>query len=191
MFYILIGSLGFLVLQFLAIFSLKRIPRVKPITWIVGSGLVIYSLTMICLQPDKLLLPVWSGWIGWGLFPISLSLLAYSLFVNLPFRKTYITTYLEGELVTTGLYTIVRHPWIYGFALLLLSLVLISKASLLLIASLIWIPLDILLLVIQDKLLFGKMFEKYDTYRQKTPMLLPNKRSVNAFIKSLRQDSVR
>jgi protein-S-isoprenylcysteine O-methyltransferase Ste14 len=191
MFYILIGSLGFLVLQFLAIFSLKRIPRVKPITWIVGSGLVIYSLTMIWLQPDKLLLPTWSGWIGWGLFPISLSLLAYSLFVNLPFRKTYITTHLEGELVTTGLYTIVRHPWIYGFALLLLSLVLISKASLLLIASLIWIPLDILLLIIQDKLLFGKMFKKYDTYRQKTPMLLPNKRSVNAFIKSLRQDSVR
>jgi len=188
MIYIAIGSLGFLVIQLLAIASLKRIPRVKPGIWILGSGLIVYALTMVCLQPDKLLLPMWSTWLGWGLLSISLFLLAYSLFINLPFRKTYITTGIGNELVTNGLYTLVRHPWVHCFTLLLLSLVLVSKSSLLLIASPIWTSLYILLIVIQDKFLFGRMFDEYDTYRQETPMLLPNRRSVNAFISSLRQD---
>ena len=188
MIYIAIGILGFLIIHLFDINSLKRIPGAKPCTWSLGSGLVVYSLTMICLSPDKLLLPAWSTWLGWGLLSISLFLLVYSMFINLPFRKTYVATGVSNDLVTTGLYALVRHPWVHGFTLVLLSLVLVSRSSLLLIASPIWIFLDILLVVLQDKLVFGRMFDGYDAYRQETPMLLPNRRSVNAFISSLRQD---
>jgi len=188
MIYIAIGAFGFLVIHLFDIVSLKRIPGAKPGIWILGSGLLIYSLTMICFAPGKLLLPMWSTWLGWALLSISLLLLIYSLFINLPFRKTYIATGVGDKLITTGLYALVRHPWVHCFTLLLLSLVLVSRSSLLLIASPIWILLYILLVVIQDKFLFGRMFDGYDTYRQETPMLLPNRRSVNAFISSLRQD---
>jgi protein-S-isoprenylcysteine O-methyltransferase Ste14 len=125
--------------------------------------------------------------LGWGLLSISLFLLAYSLFINLPFRKTYIATGVGDKLITTGLYALVRHPGVYCFTLLMLSLVLISRSSLLLIASPIWILLDILLVAIQDKLFLSRMFDGYDNYKRETPMLLPNRRSVNAFISSLRQ----
>ena len=161
--------------------------RVKPFSWILGNGLLIYALTMVCLQSDKLLLPIWATWLGWVLLSISLFLLIYSLFINLPFRSTYITTGVGDKLIKTGMYALVRHPGVYWFTLLLLSLVLVSKSSLLLIASPIWILLDILLVFIQDKFLFGKMFKRYNDYRRETPMLLPNRRSVNAFISSLRQ----
>ena len=158
MIYIVIGSLGFLIIHLLDIVSLKRVPGAKPFTWILGSGLLVYSLIMICLAPDKLLLPIWSTWLGWALLSLSLILLIYSLFINLPFRKTYITTGVGDKLTTTGLYALVRHPWVHCFTLLLLSLVLVSRSSLLLMASPIWILLYILLVVIQDKFLLIQIY---------------------------------
>ena len=187
MIYIAIGALGFLVIHLFDIVSLKRIPGAKPCTWILGSGLLAYSVIMICLAPDKLPLPLWSTWPGYGLLCISLFLLTHSLFIKLPFRKTYIATGVGDRLITTGLYALVRHPWVHCFTLLLLSLVLVSRSSLLLVASPIWILLYILLVVIQDKFLFGRMFAGYDTYRQETPMLLPNRRSISAFVNSVKQ----
>jgi len=104
MIYIVIGSLGFLIIHLLDIVSLKRVPGAKPLTWILGSGLLAYSLIMVCLAPDKLPLPIWSTWLGWALLSVSLFLLIYSLFITLPFRKTYITTGVGNKLITTGLY---------------------------------------------------------------------------------------
>jgi len=187
MIYIALGAFGFLIIHLFDIVSLKRIPGAKPGIWILGSGLLIYSLMMACLQSDKLLLPMWSAWLGWGLLFVSFSLLVYSLFINLPFRKTYVATGVGDKLIKTGLYALVRHPWVHCFTLFLLSLVLVSRSSLLLVASPIWILLYILLVVIQDKFLFGRMFDGYDSYRHETPMLLPNRRSIRAFVNSVKQ----
>ena len=185
--YVTIGALGFLVIHLFDIVSLKRISGAKPVTWILGSGLFVYALINVCLQSDKLLLPVWTTWLGWGLLSVSILLLIYSLFINLPFRKTYIATGVGDKLITTGLYALVRHPGVHWFILFMLSLILVSKSSMLLIASLIWILLDIVLVVFQDKFIFGRMFASYASYRKETPMLVPNRRSINAFINSLKQ----
>jgi hypothetical protein len=40
--------------------------------------------------------------------------------------------------------------------------------------------------VIQERFFFGKMFEDYDGYKRETPMLIPSRRSIRAFIDSLR-----
>ena len=187
MIYIVVGIFGFIVVHLFDIVSLKRIPSgVKPLTWILGSGLLGYSFIMMSLAPDKLLLPLWSTWLGWGLLLLSAFLLVYSLFINLPFRKTYIATGVSDKLITTGLYALVRHPWIHWFILILLSLILVSRSSLLLIAAPIFILLNILLVVIQDKFFFGRMFAEYDRYRKKTPMLIPNRKSINACVRTLK-----
>ena len=187
MIYVAVGCLGFLLIHFLDIVSLKRLPIVKPFAWILGSGLLVYALAMGWLRSDKLALPLWPTWLGWLLLTLSLLLLVYSLFLNLPFRKTYIATGVGDKLITTGLYALVRHPGVHCFILLLLSLILVSKSSLLLIIAPIFILLDVLLTVVQDKFFFGRMFDGYDSYRQETPMLVPNRRSLNAFITSLKQ----
>ena len=187
MVYIIIGCLGFLVVHLFDIVSLKRLPGAKPFIWILGSGLLVYALAMACLQPDKLPLSLWHTWLGWALLSISLFLLLYSLFINLPFRKTYIATGVSDELIRTGLYTLIRHPGVHWFILVTLSLILVSKSSLLLIAAPIFILLDIVLVIVQDKFLFDRMFADYDSYRQETPMLVPNRQSINAFINSLKQ----
>jgi protein-S-isoprenylcysteine O-methyltransferase Ste14 len=187
MIYIVLGGLGFLSVQLLDIVSLKRIPVVKPITALVGNGLLVFSIIMLCLSPDKLALPVWSSWLGWVILPISLSMLIYSLYINLPFAKTYVATGVGDKLITSGLYALVRHPGVHWFSLLLLALVLVSSSRLMLIAAPIWVLLDIILVAIQDRFFFGRMFAGYDNYRRQTPMLIPNRRSLSAFINSLRQ----
>ena len=189
MIYIAIGALGFLVIHLFDLVSLKRLAGAKPFTWIVGSGLVVYGLAMTCLQSDKLLLPIWLAWLGWGLFSISLLLLLYSLFINLPFRKTYIATGVSDKLIKTGMYALVRHPGVPWLILLMLSLILVSRSSLMLIAAPIFVLLDIVLVIVQDKFIFGRMFDGYDSYRQETPMLVPNRQSINVFINSLKQQS--
>jgi protein-S-isoprenylcysteine O-methyltransferase Ste14 len=186
MIYIAIGSLGFLVIHLFDIFCLKRIPVAKPATWLVGGGLLIYSLIMISLAPNKLPLPAWSTGIGWGLLLIATSLLAYSLFINLPFRKTYVATGVGDKLVVTGLYSLVRHPGVHWFIITMLALVLVTRSQLMLIAAPVFILLDIILVVIQDKFFFRRIFRDYDRYRRETPMLLPNRKSIDTFKKGLR-----
>ena len=187
MIYIALGILGFITVHLFDIVSLKRIPSgVKPCVWIVGSGLLAYSLIMLCLQSNILPLPIWSTWLGWGLLTFSLSLLIYSLFVNLPFRKTYVAAGVGDRLIKTGLYALVRHPGVMWFTLFMLSLILVSKSTLLLIAAPIFILLDTVLVIVQDKYFFIRMFDGYINYQKQTPMLVPNRRSLNAFIRGLR-----
>ncbi len=185
MIYVAVGIFGFIVIHFFDIVSLKRIRGAKPVTWVIGSGLLVYSLIMMSLAPDRLPLPIWSTWLGWGLLLIALCVLIYSLFINLPFRKTYIATGVGDKLITTGLYALVRHPGVHWFTLAMIALVLVSRSVLLLIAAPILILLDILLVFVQDRFFFGRMFDGYDSYRRVTPMFLPNWQSVNAFIEGL------
>jgi protein-S-isoprenylcysteine O-methyltransferase Ste14 len=159
----------------------------KPLTVLVGNGLLVFSTIMLCLSPDKLVLPAWSSWLGWGLLPIAVSMLIYSLFINLPFDKTYVATGVGDKLITSGFYALVRHPWVHGFTLLMVALILVSRSSLMLIAAPIWVLLDIILVAIQDRFFFGRMFADYENYRRQTPMLIPNRRSISAFIDSLKQ----
>ena len=187
MVYIALGCLGFLVIHLADIVSLKRLPGAKPFSWIVGSGLLVYAIVMVCLQPGNPSIPTAVTYIGGILAIISFSILISSLFLSLPFQKTYIATGVNDKLVTTGFYSLVRHPGVIWYALFMLSLVLIFKSNLLLLTAAVFIFLDTVLVVVQDRFIFSRIFTGYDTYRQNTPMLLPNRRSINAFVNSFKQ----
>jgi protein-S-isoprenylcysteine O-methyltransferase Ste14 len=187
MVYIILGCLGFLIVHLFDIVALKRLPAAKPIIWFSGIGLFIYAIVMICLQSNTLILPAWSTGLGWALLSISFALLLYALFINLPFIKTYISTGVPDELVKTRMYALVRHPGVIWFVLLIFALILVSKSSLLLIAAPIFILLDIVLVVFQDKYFFGRMFDSYDSYRGETPMLIPSRESIGAFTDSVKR----
>jgi len=192
MIYIAAGILGLIIIHIFDIVSSRKISsEVKPCVWIMGSGLLGYSIVMLCLESNILPLPLWVTWLGWGLLTLSLFLLVYSLFINLPFHKTYIATGTGDKLVKSGFYALVRHPWIHCFTLVLVSLILVSKSSLLLIAAPIFILLGVVLVIVQDKFFFVRMFDGYRQYQQETPMLVPNRRSINAFIEGLRLDRVK
>jgi len=185
--YILAGIAGFLLIHLCELATIKRIPAARAILWVLGGGVLVYALVMTSLWPHKLALPIWATWLGWVLLTISALLLAYSLFVNLPFRKTYLANGAGEKLITGGLYALVRHPGVLWFTLLTLSLVLVTRSFLLLIAAPIFIVLNIVTVIVEDTLFFGRMFAGYESYRRQTPMLVPNRKSIKAFINSIRQ----
>ena len=185
MFYVVVGCFGFLVIHLFDIIAMQKWRFLKPVTWVTGNALLLFSLGKLSLQSNRLAMPTWSTWLGWTLFVISSSLLIYSLFVNLPFRKTYVSTGIGDQLVTNGLYALVRHPGVHWFSLALLALALVSKSAALLAAVPLFIFLDIVLVVIQDKFFFTRMFRGYARYQQETPMLIPNRQSIKTFINSL------
>lgn len=188
MIYIGIGVLGFIVIHLFDLVSLKRIPfGVKPIVWMAGFAILFLSLIKMCLQSNSLPLPDSMVWVGWLLLAVSLMMITFALFINLPFRKTYVNTGVGDKLIKTGLYALVRHPGIYWVALFFFSLVFISKSYIMLIAAPIFVFLNTALVIVQDKYFFPKMFTGYDEYQQETPMLVPNRRSIRAFISSLKR----
>lgn len=185
--YIAIGFLGFLVAYLFDVVSLMRIPGAKQGVGIVAAGLISYATVMVCLKSERFELPIWLVSLGSVLFFMSVVLIIYSVFINLPFHKTYVAPGVGDKLIKTGTYALARHPGVLWYVLVLISLIMISRSKLLLIAAPIWLALDILHVTIQDRLFFGKMFKGYDDYRRETPMLIPNRRSISACLKTLRQ----
>ncbi len=188
MVYILLAVLGLLVIHLFDIVSLKGLRFVKPLTWAAGSGLLIWAIIMICREPARLSLPDWSLVLGWVLFVISAPLLVVSLFTNLPFYRTYVRAGVGERLVTSGLYSLVRHPGVPALTLLLAAVLLVSRARLMLAALPVLVGVDIALVYIQDRFIFGRMFAGYAEYRRRTPMLIPNRQSISDFIGSFRNE---
>jgi protein-S-isoprenylcysteine O-methyltransferase Ste14 len=187
MIYILIGCLAFLIGHTCDIIALKKIPWMKPAVWITGSVLFAYTLVMLSTQSNTLPLPLWTVWPGWILFTVSSAFFIYSLFINLPFRKTYVAAGIGDKLIRNRLYSLTRHPGVIFFTLFLISLVLISRSYIMLSATPVFILLDIILVVIQDKVFFVRMFAEYREYQKVTPMLFPNRQSISTFINSIKQ----
>jgi protein-S-isoprenylcysteine O-methyltransferase Ste14 len=187
MLYLALAIIGFLVICLADPTAGGRLPFLKPILWVTGLALIAYSAVEAALWPDKLILPQWTHWLGWGLLIVTLCLIVYGLTINLPFRRTYFASGLGDRLVTTGLYALVRHPWVHFSILMIVALVLISASRLLVLASPAILLTELVSVWVQDRFFFGKMFPGYDKYRQTTPMLIPNRRSIRAFLNSKRE----
>jgi protein-S-isoprenylcysteine O-methyltransferase Ste14 len=175
------------VIHIVDIVSLKKIPLLKPAIWVIGIGIGLYGIIKLCLSADKLSFPEWSIVFGWILLIIAVFVFLSALFINLPFRKTYIETGVGDKLVKTGLYSLARHPGVIALCMLLVSLILVSGSKQILIAAPIFMLIDILLVVLQDRIFFPRMFKSYNEYRKEIPMLIPNKQSIGVFIRYLRE----
>jgi len=184
--YVLLGVLGFLIGYSLELRSVQKLPGAKPILGTVACGLLALSMGMAALHGGRLWLPSWLSALGGGILPAALFLLVHSLFLELPFRGTYIGPGQGPRLVTTGTYALVRHPTVLWYGLLLLSLLLLTRSQLLLMALPLWIALDILWVVLQERSSLPRAFPGYQHYRQATPMLIPNSQSMRACLGSLR-----
>ncbi len=177
--YILFGIAGFLVAYLFDLVSLRKTPYAKQAIELIAIGLVVYAHIMVCARGDTLMLPASFPCAGWTLFGLASLALIYSLFVEIPFRRTYVAEGVGDKLVTSGTYALVRHPGVLWYTLLLISLILISKHRLALLAAPIWLLMDVLHVWIQDRFFFPRMFPDYSRYQRETPMLVPNRASLS------------
>jgi protein-S-isoprenylcysteine O-methyltransferase Ste14 len=148
--YIVIGIAAFLVFHLLDVASMKQHAWAKPVTWVAGSLAFIYAMVMASVTGEKFNLPLVLVASGWLLLAAGAALVLYSLFVNLPFKKTYINPGVGDELVTSGLYSLVRHPGVYGLVMVMAAAALVSRSELMFSAALVWTATDIAVVTIQD-----------------------------------------
>ncbi len=177
--YILLGIAGFFVAYLFDFVSLRKIPYAKQAIGLVAACLTGYSHLMVCIRGDRLPWPVGFSYAGWPLFFLAGLALIYSLFLEIPFKRTYVVEGIGNKLVTTGTYALVRHPGVLWYALLLISLIFISRRQLMLFAAPLWLLMDVLYVWIQDRFFFPQMFPDYTRYRRETPMLIPNRASLS------------
>ena len=183
---VLLGALGYLTALGVDVAALAGLGRGKQLAGLLSAGLMGYALMRAALAQSKLALPAILAWVGWPLLLVATALLVYSLFLEIPFRRTYVEAGASFALVRTGTYALTRHPGVLWLALLLVALLLVSRSRLLLWAGPIWLGLDVLAVSIQDRCSLPRQFSDYPEYRQETPMLLPTLTSVRRFWRTLR-----
>jgi len=186
MIYIVVGAIGFLFAYIFDWASLKKFWRTKQIVGLLAVVLIVYATIMVCITPIKIDLPGFVLPLGIIILLIAAFLLIYSLFIEIPFRATYTKRGSSNQLITSGTYALVRHPGILWFTLFYLGLTLLFPSTTIIIATIVWIIMDVIYVVLQDKLFFPKMFTEYGSYQKLTPFLIPNKRSVCACLESIR-----
>jgi len=185
MFYIILGSTAFLFLFLFDFYTLREEGIKKKIFGLIGISLLIYSSIMLAIVSPRLSIPIsikLSAGLAWFL---SLCLLIYSLFLELPFVKTYGKKEHSNKLVDTGTYALCRHPGVLWFGLMFLFFFLLTGAKLILLAGIIWTGLDVLHVYIQEKLFFPKMFPEYSLYMKETPMLIPTVYSIKKCLSTI------
>ncbi len=168
------GAAAFLVIFWVDYFSLKGKPFVKPLLWLVGVALFVFGLVDTLRSPARISLPAPLSLAGGVLAGVFSLLTVYSLFVEIPFVSAYVQRGRPSRLVTRGTYGLCRHPavlWLAGF---LAGLFLASGSLHLLAAIPVWIGLDVLYVILQERLFFVRIFgAEYTEYQRMVPLLIP------------------
>jgi protein-S-isoprenylcysteine O-methyltransferase Ste14 len=136
-------------------------PPAHPARWVLGlvSGtLLVSSHLLASLASERMALPGWSLGLGAALLPLGGALLVYSLFLELPFRGTYLSTGSSAQLVRTGTYALSRHPGVLWYGLLMAALTLVTRSQLLLTAAPLWLAADVLWVLLQERILLTRGF---------------------------------
>lgn len=104
------------------------------------------------------------------------ALLIYTLFFAIPADASYAKPGEKRKVCTTGVYALCRHPGVLWF--MGLYACLSAAAGLPAADSVVYSAANVLLIWFEDRLVFPALMEGYDAYREKTPFLLPNGRSI-------------
>jgi protein-S-isoprenylcysteine O-methyltransferase Ste14 len=185
--YIFIGAIGFLFILLFDIYTLRGDGLKRKVLGLLGVVLIAYSAIMATIVSEKIAIPSPLRIAAWIVWAVTAFLLVYSLFLELPFKKTYGGAEYSSVLVDTGTYALCRHPGVVWFGLMFFFFFLATGAVLLIPAGIIWTAIDIVHVYIEDKYFFPRMFSGYKCYVKSTPMLMPNKNSIRRCISTLFQ----
>ena len=183
--YIIAGAIAFIFLFLFDIYTLKNVYMKKRIFGILGLSIFTYSSVVVTITSEKLYIPLAIQIVAFILWIAAFALLIYSLFLELPFVKTYGKSVHSNELVDTGTYALCRHPGVLWFGLMFFFFFFATGAKQLILAGIIWTSIDVFHVYLQEKLFFPKMFPKYKDYMREVPMLIPTGKSIKRCMDTL------
>ena len=86
---------------------------------------------------------------------------------------------------TDGVYALCRHPAVLWFTGLYFSLWLMVLTTEAVITFLIYILMDILYIILQERFIFFKTFKNYSEYQMNTPFLIPTINSIKKCVHTM------
>ncbi len=185
--YLVLGSMGFLLLYVFDYNKVKKVHDIFQIFFMIGISMIAYASIMIHLNPiTTFSVHFWLAGIFYCMAVLSGLFMFYALFGALPFKQTYVKT-SENQTITTGVYALCRHPGVWGFFFLYFFLYLASGNILMLAACVLWTIMDIVHVWIQDQYFFPKTLKGYTDYQQNTPFLLFNRHSLKQCVSSFKR----
>ncbi len=183
---IALGAASFFVVFWVDAVSLHDVRHLKPLLWIVSSGLFVAGLVMAARDASPMPLPHGLRAAGWALGALFFLLLVYSLFVEIPLLAAGASRGSPPTVVARGTYALCRHPgvlWLVGF---LAGMLLATGSRALVVAIPLWVGLDALYVILQEKLFFPRLFgAAYADYQRAVPMLFPTPRSIRECARTL------
>ena len=188
MFSIILGNIGFLCYFVYDINSVTKKNQILQRGFTVGSIFVFLGTIGMLIDgwanrnQNVLICLLWSV-LGIVMF----ILLIYTLFFSFPFKSTYVEECKERKAYTEGVYALCRHPgvlWYTGMYLGVAGMIGSPKA---LLQSGIFVLWNVGYIVLQDKLIFPKTFVNYEEYKKAAPFLIPNKKSLERCLKTIKK----
>jgi protein-S-isoprenylcysteine O-methyltransferase Ste14 len=176
---IALGAASFLVIFWVDVAAVRKVPFLSLPLWAAGCALFLAGILETVRHSTILPLPLPARAIGFALTGLFFLLLLYSLFIELALFSRRGSG--RSGLVTWGTYALCRHPGVLWLAGLLIGLFLTRGSLLLLAAFPLWVGLDIVYVLLQEKLFFPVMFAPdYGRYQETVPLLVPTARSLRA-----------
>ena len=172
-----LGVLGFLLALLFDHPRIERVRWAKLTIGVIAFSTLGYAVGAAAVHPSRFTLPAPIAVIGWVLAALFFLLFIYSVFIEVPFRQAYLGA-RNGELVDVGTYAMTRHPGVLWAALALVSLVMATASKVLLIATPLWVFMDMTWAYVEDRFYFPRTLEGYADYKMRVPMFIPTASSI-------------
>lgn len=179
MVYILLGCIAFGFLYLFDINKVIAISKLFNVNFAIGCVLLAdatYKLIVGDYYGFSVILPFKVIFLILAAF--CLVMMLYSLFISLPFAKTYLKTYVSSEVIDFGMYALCRHPGVIWFFFFYLFLWLFTGSWVMLLACIIWTVMDVIHVWIQDRWFLPAILKGYHNYQNTTPFLIPTIESI-------------
>lgn len=177
MIFVLIGLSSFV---FFFIFDKNKLnggSAINPYLNAMGFIILNVSTIMTIIKSKAHLAPIGQVVIGCILAFLGIILVVYSIFIELP-NDTFRAETKKTKVYRNGTYALCRHPSALWLIMVYIGIYLVWPGNIMLVMGIVISAANTIYVYIQEKFFFTELFTDYNEYKEKTPMLVPNKISI-------------
>ena len=180
MLFILSGAFGFLLMLGSDLFGIKKYNVAQNLLAFFGTLIIVCSSILILLEGNTYQMEIGYRLLFGAIGLMFLFFLVYSVLIEVKKNKMR-----DDQLVTSGTYALSRHPGVLWLFLYFVFGSLFFANINILIAGIVWTLVNVIYVIIQEKVIFSRIFSNYENYKEETPMLLPTISSIKKCLDTL------
>ncbi|MEX2375018.1 MAG: hypothetical protein WD942_05445 [Dehalococcoidia bacterium] len=154
--------------------SYRRTPAVKPVLLVTALMAHVFGAWMLLVRSPRVALPAGIRRSALVLSVLTFAGMVYSIAVEIPFRKAWVDRGHTSRLISTGTYSVSRHPGVLWTSIWVPCAAVASGSK----ALMRWWPVvvagDVAYVWIEDRFILPRVFgEEYREYQARVPFLIP------------------